>query len=791
MKKFNKIFSMSLAAMLVAGLFSCVEEAPEYVGGEADIKDCPGAFFPTQEAAGDHTFDPTMERTLNVTISRTDSVVLNEISVPVAITADSKGIYVVNGTPIDSATVVNITMPKGAKEVTFPITFEKAETAVKYNLSAQITDNNYASIYNVEPKSLNLSVFCVEWKWLKTEDGKDVATVTWNQGWWGETCIGRVKYYEVDGVRYCQTVSDRHIYNGEEYEGYGFFGTAETPEDAVEWNFIWYTEDQNGEGNDFVQVPSQNTGYFNSNYDAYVWVYDYVGYWNDVNSNHYGFDFLEFAYDYGDPDGTYPVSYYDGHGGFYFYIKTYYMIGIGGWTQESYETIGIADGYTRVDYSIEAQAAETTAEGVVPVSFTLGADVDTVKYVVAEGKLNDAAVKKMVTAITEDKAENVKILDDFENPVIAVSADSTGIYTLVAVSYAKNEAKENTAVSFTFVTPEDMEDYAAIVTVGTEPTSAMYDHVGYNDINSFMGYVYGEGLTDVKMDIVKTADLAKTDPTTFDSVDEETLAAINGDGFITMFSGLAAETDYTFVVWASNGYRSTVATASYTTAEDPETWHALGVGSYTDDCVAPLYSADPVTYEVNIEESDKTPGRYRLIYPYGAAYPYNEPGDYDESQSYDVIVMATDPTSVYINEQPLGLDWGDGMFTLLTNSARYLAAGYSIEVIKANDIPFGTLEDGVITFPVDEVLCGLGGSLYYANRNGQMKIVLPEAYKASQVPASIARPASQMVGAKANKSHIIPVFERNPQTVAVKAVKAEKVSGRNMSAKKADLKVAF
>lgn len=783
MKKFNKIFSMSLAAMLVAGLFSCVEEAPEYVGGEADIKDCPGAFFPTQEAAGDHTFDPTMEKTLTLTISRTDSVVLNEISVPVAITADSKGIYVVNGTPIDSATVVNITMPKGAKEVTFPITFEKAETAVKYNLCAQIVDNDYASIYNVEPKSINLSVFCVEWNWFKTEDGKDKALFTFNQVWWGETHQFYLKYYEVDGVRHCVTVSEPCTYEDGSV-GLGIWGTGAD----YELEFVWYTE------TNYIFIPYQSIGYKNGD-DGYIFACCEAGFYEKYRgASYYTSRGYESALDWLVKNYPDEVSYYDGNGTFELF--TYYVCdqdnpalngrGYSFGTDESM----IADGFTRVDYSIKAKAGETV-EGVVPVSFTLGADVDTVKYVVAEGKLNDAAVKKMVTAITEDKAENVKVLDDMENPAIAVSADSTGIYTLVAVSYAKNVAKENTAVSFTFVTPEDMEDYAAIVTVGTEPTSAMYDHVGYNDINSFMGYVYGEGLTDVKMDIVKTADLAKTDPTTFDSVDEETLAAINGDGFITMFSGLAAETDYTFVVWASNGYRSTVATASYTTAEDPETWHALGVGSYTDDCVAPLYSADPVTYEVNIEESDKTPGRYRLIYPYGAAYPYNEPGKYDESQSYDVIVMATDPTSVYINEQPLGLDWGDGMFTLLTNSARYLAAGYSIEVIKANDIPFGTLEDGVITFPVDEVLCGLGGSLYYANRNGQMKIVLPEAYKASQVPASIARPASQMVGAKANKSHIIPVFERNPQTVAVKAVKAEKVSGRNMSAKKVDLKVAF
>ena len=752
MKKFNKIFSMSLAAMLVAGLFSCVEEAPEYVGGEADIKDCPGAFFPTQEAAGDHTFDPTMERTLNLTISRTDSVVLNEISVPVAITADSKGIYVVNGTPIDSATVVNITMPKGAKEVTFPITFEKAETAVKYNLSAQITDNNYASIYNVEPKSINLSVFCVEWNWFKTEDGKDKALFTFNQVWWGETHQFYLKYYEVDGVRHCVTVSEPCTYEDGSV-GLGIWGTGAD----YELEFVWYTE------TNYIFIPYQSIGYKNGD-DGYIFACCEAGFYEKYRgASYYTSRGYESALDWLVKNYPDEVSYYDGNGTFELF--TYYVCdqdnpalngrGYSFGTDESM----IADGFTRVDYSIEAQAAETTAEGVVPVSFTLGADVDTVKYVVAEGKLNDAAVKKMVTAITEDKAENVKVLDDMENPAIAVSADSTGIYTLVAVSYAKGEAKENTSVSFTFVAPEDKDAYTAVISVGTEATSAMYEHIGYTNVNSFEFFVYGQDLTSVKLGFFKTSMVKSSELSAIVSkcteVDEETLELINGAGYADILTGLDALTSYTVVAVGSNGYNTQVGMAEFTTDGLPLEPFATGTYTYVQmlegDDSGLVLSVDP-NYENTYAISN---------WFYGVDFKFT----WDKETNL-----------LHVLEQPTG----------------YYAANYGEDVYVcefsdyAGEGESSYAEGNVLNFNVVYFI-SLGTFGY-----GWEKFVIDESDPSNvrAVRLNTNDFTKQSNGKKPTRlAGITP--ERDPQGVAVKAVKAEKVSGRNMSAKKVDLKVAF
>lgn len=171
----------------------------------------------------------------------------------------------------------------------------------------------------------------------------------------------------------------------------------------------------------------------------------------------------------------------------------------------------------------------------------------------------------------------------------------------------------------------------------------------------------------------------------------------------------------------------------------PASWESLGIGLYTDDIVGPLFGASPISYEVEVLAKPSQPGLYRIVYPYGEVFPYNDPGDYDTSKSYDLEINAMDPTAVYIELQDLGVDWGYGMMSVVSNAARYIASGYSIEVIKANGIEFGTLEDGVITFPVKDLIAYDADGGYYANNNGAFELVLPEAYatmaKARKAPA--------------------------------------------------------
>ena len=160
-----------------------------------------------------------------------------------------------------------------------------------------------------------------DYRQLKNPKTNEKALITWSQGWWGETATGYLKYYEVGNKRTCQTETVGHVNNGEAYDGYGFFGSAAAAGEG-EWTFYWYTNSKNADGNNFIRIPSQPTGYHHSSYDADVYVLDYY-YWDTDGDD--DDEFLTYA---ASNSGT--VSYYDGNGGFYLSARSYYMFGIGG-----------------------------------------------------------------------------------------------------------------------------------------------------------------------------------------------------------------------------------------------------------------------------------------------------------------------------------------------------------------------------------------------------------------------------------------------------------------------------
>lgn len=194
--------------------------------------------------------------------------------------------------------------------------------------------------------------------------------------------------------------------------------------------------------------------------------------------------------------------------------------------------------------------------------------------------------------------------------------------------------------------------------------------------------------------------------------------------------------DYTIVVVPYDGEEAQeMAYTSFEITLGASEWESIGMAQYTDGFVGPAYGGNALTYEVEVLESNKTPGLYRLVNTYGAGFPYNEEGDYDASRKYYMEINATDPEGVYIELQDTGLNWGDGNFYVYSYAAYYLDNGYSLTDAKSNG-KCGTLVDGVITFPVKELLCMIGTDLYYANRNGEFKIVLPTATSTAAVTSS-------------------------------------------------------
>ena len=169
-------------------------------------------------------------------------------------------------------------------------------------------------------------------------------------------------------------------------------------------------------------------------------------------------------------------------------------------------------------------------------------------------------------------------------------------------------------------------------------------------------------------------------------------------------------------------------TFEFAPAGQPSPWQSLGMATYREDFVAGLFELENVVYEVEIQENTETPGLYRLVNPYGAAFPYNEDGDYDASKNYYVVIDAQDPAAVTIQNTNVGMNWGYGEFSVWSLADYNLTQGATKEQVAEAGM-FGTLENGVITFPVKTLLVSMAeyqnGAIMYANTNGKFAVALP------------------------------------------------------------------
>lgn len=153
-------------------------------------------------------------------------------------------------------------------------------------------------------------------------------------------------------------------------------------------------------------------------------------------------------------------------------------------------------------------------------------------------------------------------------------------------------------------------------------------------------------------------------------------------------------------------------------------------GKWRDNLVGNLYSINSPTYnpypeiEVEIYQRSDIPGYYRMKV-YGQKLMEAMAGGSVNVQSKDVytVVDARDPQKVYIPYQSTGLT--------INPSDGDIRIGSQVPenfVMDGSTSQYGTLVDGVITFPAQSVQLELGGTpgaFYAGNREGMLRILLP------------------------------------------------------------------
>lgn len=212
---------------------------------------------------------------------------------------------------------------------------------------------------------------------------------------------------------------------------------------------------------------------------------------------------------------------------------------------------------------------------------------------------------------------------------------------------------------------------------------------------------------------------------------EASFAAGNDKATLTIsYDGLQLDYEEVvdFSIKIAEEYQSLYSISNYSfSAMIPAPWVSMGKAIYQDDCMASLYGAPMIKYEVEIEEYALEPGIFRLVNPYGEGYPYNDPGDWYDGDYY-LQIDATDPDHVWFSEQHMGVEWsGEGELIMTTFIQYYMDRGETLEGLKESDPDlFGTYKNGVITMPAKSILLALGeDGYYYGNPNGGFLIAMP------------------------------------------------------------------
>lgn len=777
------LFAISAAAFTFA---ACEKEA-EIKPGEPELDNCYGVYFPVQEASGDHIYNPTQDKVLEITVARTNTE--GAITVPVTASfTDPDG-------PTDVFTASDIVFADGQAETTFTVNFDNAEEGVTYAGHFVIEDNQYASIYSKNSIGLDFTVMCVEMLDFKTEDGSEKAMLTFSDDvFWGEVHDDvYLKYYEVDGIRYCETTGGKLVSPADGSDGIGPWGTD------VQLKFKWYTNQKMTIGEDefdFIEVEPQYHGWFNSTRNSEVWFADYYNYYQANASTPYDGDAIKFFTDKGD---SYPPCYYDGRGGFVFNLA-YYMPTSGGyWYGFNLNApVAIASGYTRVDYSLDL-ATDYSDGGETPVYVEAGVDIKTIKYEVFEGKFSGIQTSNKIEELLKDDKTMTEVALEYDDKsevnytTLLLSPEKSGDYTVIVLAYDEaGKPQASDGISIHHITAEDAAEKAVVASVFTEDTPARYQNLHKWD--SFAYGISGENLTEVHVGIFTEATISKyggsavmnavkSDAKEY-GASEEDLAAINADGgFYDILKGLAPKTTYYIIVWATNGDLDSFAIDSYTTEKLPYVWNSLGKGLINDGFIPYLFDGKTdVTVPCDVYEEASTPGLYMVTgfqcavvaHFFNITEEQMAPYEGGNWTNAEVVVDATDPNAVFIEEQDYGISVNSsyGFFQIKTEKS-------------------GTLKDGVITWPAEEMSIGLPGlgRWFPTNDEGTFSITLPSAVPAP-APAPFAAPARNGEVKDASLSSGLSFYnkekvkyERDPQPVKVSAkvvyTRKAKEFGRN------------
>ena len=568
-------YILALAAVSLTAV-ACVKETP-FQPGDPEEEGCYGVYFPAQES--DLVRDPADAKTATISVMRTNTE--GAITVPVTV-VDTAGIF----------TVSPLVFEDGQSESSISLEFPDAEVGVTYELSLSIDDWQYASKYSSNPNTLSFSILFEKWNDLGVGTFTDVVVSQVLTNFDAISAVVLIYLNDDDKNQYripmCVIYSD----SCDEYLYLTLMNPGNSVGDVVvtQDGLVWFDPFDTG-----ISVNTDggvgNMFYYHmgaTGAEENLWAYSYVAQYAD--------------------DGTTPEV---------IRLAPYVLIGDTGYgadmTQEANAITIVFPGGELVDYSLSVLTGLTT-DGVLPVQFTTGPDVDEVRYQVYEGTLTAGEIANYTSLIGLGDTE-YEIAPVLGSP-FGISCSATGLYTLVAVSMdAEGEAQQSASAQIYYLA--EGEEKPVKVFAGIEATNK-YGGKGWTSDNTMEYYIYGSDLVSVKTYLARYDAFLQNQQAVINSllsqpdVDAEILEQINGTGTIGVYSDQTPGTEYVFLVYASNGYESTAIYATTKTTGVLDVTLEDMLGTY-DVTYTSYFNGSGLTESWVIEASDdETKGNIML-----------------------------------------------------------------------------------------------------------------------------------------------------------------------------------
>ena len=137
------------------------------------------------------------------------------------------------------------------------------------------------------------------------------------------------------------------------------------------------------------------------------------------------------------------------------------------------------------------------------------------------------------------------------------------------------------------------------------------------------------------------------------------------------------------------------------TDEGDAVWHEGMMGDFF-----PVLT--PESLPCKMQRSKDRPQFFRLVNPMASHSRYAQGKANHEGHNHYIYINAEDPECIYLEESPVGLDFGHGAVRFSSAVKYYLDAGFELQDCK--DLEMGaTIADGKLTFPAESLIISMLG----------------------------------------------------------------------------------